>query len=326
MDEGNYYYDPEACTFVKVETTWKDWLRRGAIGGGVALVLALLMFWIMDMYMISSPNEQALEAENEALKEQLDRASEQIDVFAEELDQLAETDRELYRTLFQAEPISEDVRQVGIGGTDPYAEFDQHDGDVSTLLRETAQTLDELERKMQLQSSSFHELAEHAEAHQQEMEELPALMPTEGPIISGYGMRYHPILEVRKMHHGVDILVEVGTPVVAPGDGIISETNRTAAYGRYIDIDHPEAGYTTRYAHLSEVSEDLYQGAPVERGDTIGYSGNTGRTTGPHLHYEVRDIETGDSYDPAHFFSPDLDPTEYGRLVARTEQLSDSSG
>lgn len=326
MDQGNYYYDPETCSFVKVETTWKDRLRQAAIVGGSAIVLAALLFWVADVYLVNSPHEQALEAENEELKEQLTRASEQMEVFADELEDLAEADRELYRTLFQAEPISDDVRQVGIGGTDPYADFDQFDGDVAELLRETAHTLDEMERKMNLQSSSFHELAEHAEQHEQEMQELPVLMPTEGPITSGYGKRYHPVLGVEKMHHGVDILVEEGTPIMAPGDGVVSGTGRTAAYGIYLDIDHPEAGYTTRYAHLSEVPSDLGQGQPVERGDTVAYSGNTGRTTGPHLHYEVRDLGTDNTNDPQRFFSPDLDPTEFHRLVAQTEQLRNPSG
>lgn len=323
MGQKKYYYDPETCSFVEAEEQSASWLRRGAIMLGGALVLALLMVWALDAQWVSTPQEVALKAENEALQDQLSQATDRMSGFAEQLDALAEADRELYRTLLQAEPISNDVRQMGVGGTDPYQSFDQFDQRTSTLLRETAQTLDQLERQMSLQASSFQELKTMATQRRERLRQLPALRPADGTIVSGYGMRMHPTLGVRKMHAGVDILLEIGSPVVAPGDGVVKRTGRSSTYGRYVEVEHKAAGYTTRYAHLSEIPYRIRRGRTVARGDTIAFSGNSGRSTGPHLHYEVMD-EKGRTINPIRFFAPDMTPSEYQKLLAKSERLNAS--
>ena len=326
MAQGNYYFDPETCSFVEVETSYKQYLGPAALVLVLALVLAGGITWVMDTYWIGTPEEVALKSENEALQEQLTRVSERMGVLSQELDKLAETDRELYRTLLQADPISEDVRQVGIGGSDPYEAYDRFDGVTSSLLRTTAKTLDRLERQMNLQSTSYRELTKQAEQREVYLEELPALIPADGPIVSGYGKRYHPILKVRKMHGGLDILVRPGTPVVAPADGIVRRAGRSPTYGKYVDLRHPESGYMTRYAHLSEFAPGIRRGRRVGRGDTIAYSGNSGRSTGPHLHYEVRDLQTKRTLNPVYFFAPDMTPTRYEDLLAKTERLEVAPG
>lgn len=319
MAQQKYYYDPETCSFEEVnEAPWK-WKRQGTLVLALALVIGGLLAWGMEMHWVTTPEEVALQSENEALQRQLTRANEQMNGFADRLDQLAENDRELYRTLLQAEPISDDVRQMGIGGTDPYEEFDQFNGETTLLLQKTAHTLDRLERQMSLQSSSFRELTKMAEQRNSELRQLPALRPANGPIVSGYGMRMHPTLKVRKMHAGVDLLLETGTPVVAPGDGVVKRTGRSSTYGRYVEIEHEAVGYTTRFAHLSEIPYNIRRGRHVQRGDTIGLSGNSGRSTGPHLHYEVMD-EQGRTLNPVRFFVPDVMPDEYQKLLAQTER------
>jgi murein DD-endopeptidase MepM/ murein hydrolase activator NlpD len=140
-----------------------------------------------------------------------------------------------------------------------------------------------------------------------QMAEMPAILPADGPVVSGYGVRFHPILRVRRMHHGLDIVVPIGTPVHATGDGVIREAGRSVGYGKYIEIDHPSTGYSTLYAHLDEIGSDIRPGRRVTRGQQIGLSGNTGRSTGPHLHYEVRDSE-GRTLNPIYFIAPSLTP------------------
>lgn len=326
MAQGNYYFDPETCSFVKVETSYKEHLKRAALVLALALALAGGLLWVMDVYWIGTPEEVALKSENEALQEQLAQVSERMGVLAEELDRLAETDRELYRTLLQAEPISDDVRQVGIGGADPYEAYDHFDGETASLLRATSNALDQLERQMNLQNTSYRELTQHAEQRKAHLEELPALLPADGPIVSGYGKRMHPILKVRKMHGGIDILVRPGTPVVAPANGIVRRVGNSPTYGKYIDVRHPASGYMTRYAHLSEIAPNMRRGVRIERGDTIAFSGNSGRSTGPHLHYEVRDLDTKHTINPVYFFAPDMTPKRYERLLAQTEQLEVATG
>ena len=326
MAQGNYYFDPETCTFVEVETSYKRYVKQAATLLGIALVLAAGITWMIDKYWFGTPEEIALRSENQVLQEQLAQATERMDVLSGELDQLAATDRELYRTLLQAEPISDDVRRVGIGGSDPYESYDRFNGETASLLRQTSQTLDQLERQMNLQSESFRTLTEEAEERERYLAELPALIPSEGPIVSGYGKRFHPILKVRKMHAGIDVLVRPGTPVMAPASGIVRRVGNSPTYGKYIDIRHPGSGYMTRFAHLSEFTSGMRRGLRIERGDTIALSGNSGRSTGPHLHYEVRDLRTKRTLNPVYFFAPDMTPDRYQELLSMTERLEVAPG
>lgn len=315
--DQKYYYDPESCTFVEIERTWKDYIAHYGQIIGLAVILTGFAVWGLDVYVMTTPQEQSLKVENKALERQLDRVSGRMSTLSAELDTLAERDQRLYRRLFQLEPISEDVRQVGVGGSDPYKEFDDLGEDASSLLKKTARKLDKLERQTSLQGASYEELSEVAEDRSERLTQLPAIRPANGPIVSGFGMRKHPILEVRKMHAGVDFLLRRGTPVVATGDGEVRRATFSPAYGNFVEVRHPKAGYFTRYAHLSEIPDDLRRGVEVQRGDTIGYSGNTGRSTGPHLHYEVHK-QAGESLDPMRFFVPDMSPEEYHELEQRT--------
>lgn len=319
--DKRYRYDPDQCSFVEVEPSWRERLAYGGQIVGLAVLLAAFVVWGMDAYWVTTPEEQSLRVENRALEQQLSRVNSRMTELSATLDTLAKRDRTLYRRLFQIEPISEDVRKVGVGGADPYRSFDRMGETASSLLRRTARKLDELERQMALQGTSYRELTQAAETRSRRLRQLPAIRPANGPIVSGYGMRHHPVLEVRKMHAGVDFLLRRGTPVMATGDGVVDRVSRSSAYGNYVDIRHPTAGYVTRYAHLSEVDDDLRRGVNIGRGDTIGYSGNSGRTTGPHLHYEVR-TQDGETLDPMRFFVPDMSPEAYHKLEQRTRQYS----
>ena len=236
-----------------------------------------------------------------------------------ELAELSESDQSLYRALLQATPISEDIRQAGVGGTDAYLSYTGFSRHASTLLRETAQTIDQLERQITLQNASYRELASVAEDHQRQLEEMPAILPSDGPVVSGYGMRRHPILKIVRPHRGVDILVPRGSDVVAPGDGVVKEVGRGGGLGKYVRLSHPSIGYVTTYAHLSEIPAGIRRGRRVKRGDVIGLSGNTGLSKAPHLHYEVRD-EEGKPFNPIYFFAPSMTPAEYEKLLAESQQ------
>jgi murein DD-endopeptidase MepM/ murein hydrolase activator NlpD len=324
--DETYYYDPERCAYVKVESSWTKRLKLLAGIAGLVLVLTALAVWAVDVQWVVTPEEQALKTENEKLKEQLSQANEKMGTLASRLDHLEQRDRKLYRTLFAMKPISSDVREMGVGGTDPYASFDRFSEGTADLLKETASTLDKLERQVSLQGASYRELTRVAENRQERLAQLPAIRPANGSIVSGYGMRHHPILKVRKMHAGVDFLLHRGTPVVATAQGVVKRTGHISTYGKYIDIRHEAAGYVTRYAHLSEIGDDIRRGQEVERGQEIGLSGNTGRSTGPHLHYEVRDLE-GRALDPMNFFVPDMTPERFHKLEQRSGTYeADSAG
>ncbi|MFB6272350.1 MAG: M23 family metallopeptidase [Salinibacter sp.] len=317
--EPKYVYDPETCSFKKVEPTWKDWTAHVGQIIGLAVILAGLMVWGLDQQWITSPEEQTLKVENAALERQLDQVNDRMTMLSSRLDTLAKRDRTLYRRLFQMRPISEDVRQVGVGGTDPYKQFDGMSPDTRSLLKNTAQKLDKLERQMSLQRSSYRELYRVAQKRQDRLRQLPAIRPANGRIISNFGMRKHPILKVRKMHEGIDFLLRTGSPVMATAAGTVKRAEMSPSYGKVIEIRHPISGYMTRYAHLSKIPDKIYPGAEVQRGDTIGYSGNTGLSTGPHLHYEVHKLD-GRALNPMQFLVPGMSPEKYHKLEQRTRQ------
>lgn len=323
MPKNNYfYYDRETCSFVEIKPDPKKvWLRRGVLGSLVVVIALALSFLLEGV--VPSVEQITLRAENQALQQELEEVSERVSSLSSELGELSEADQALYRTLFEAEPISDDVRQVGVGGADAQERFDSFSSRPAVLLRTLSEELDALERRASLQGSSFRELKALAGTHQERMRQMPAILPANGPVVSGFGNRYHPILQVRRHHAGIDIILEVGTPVYTTGDGVVRERSRTAGYGKYVIIDHPEAGYSTLYAHLSEIPSDIRRGREVARGEKIAFSGNTGRSTGPHLHYEVRDANDR-AVDPMQFVAPSMSPRRYRHLVMAAENATSS--
>lgn len=318
MSQGRfYYYDEAQCTFVEVQDRRKGLGRTISIAGLAALVLALgLYLGLGELW--GSPEMIALKAENEALRSQLAATDTRIEGIRTELEQFAKQDQELYRTLLEAEPITDDVRQAGAGGTDVYEDFQKFGSDTRSVLRETAENLDRLERQMQIQGSSYRELIDMAKRRTDELHELPAIMPANGRLVSGFGIRLHPIDQVRRMHTGIDITAPRGTPVVATADGVISYAGRRGGYGITVEVKHKKSGYTTRYAHLSKIPESTRVGRRVSRGDVIAFSGSSGRSTAPHVHYEVLNGSRR-AINPIDFFAPGMTPDEFRRLHHEAE-------
>lgn len=313
-----YYYDHEACAFVEVRPKRTQRYVQGAVVLVLAFVMTGVLTWGLDGLTVS-PQELALKAENEALQQQLARVGQRMQAFASQIDHLAQADQQLYSTLFETEPLPADVRRVGVGGSDPYERFNKFSAGTSSLLRRTSQTLDELERQISLQNGRYRELAKLARERDRQLDQTPYLLPADGPVVSGYGVRRHPILRVHKKHEGIDVLVRQGSSVVAAADGVVKTAEFSPSYGYYVQIDHPASGYTTLYAHLSQIPAGIKPGKAVQRGDQIGLSGSTGRSTAPHLHYEVHDA-SGEPVNPIFFFAPNMTPHEYKKLLQEAEQ------
>ncbi len=312
-----YYYDHEACTFVEVQPQRRRLFLQSAAVLALALVLAGAGMWAV--YETSStPKEIALAQENRALQQQLKTNGKRFSELSGRLDELAETDRDLYRTIFQADPISEQVRQVGVGGATG-SEFDGFSETASELLQDNDATLDKLERQVTLQRSSYDELLALASQRAEAIPQMPAILPTSGPLTSGFGMRRHPIHRVYKMHAGVDFSVPTGTPIYATGDGVVDFAGVSSGYGYNVRIRHPKAKRVTLYAHLSRIPEGIRPGVSVERGEVIGISGNTGLSTSPHLHYEIRRLGGDEPVNPIYSFAPGVKPSEYQELVQIAE-------
>ncbi len=303
-----YYYDDKECEFIPVEYrplerviyTLSLWILVGTVLS--ACSLSVLSF------SVGSPAEIALKAENEVLYRQLNNTRSTIERLDQQIDEIAFTDNDVYRTVLGIDPISEDERRAGVGGVDLFAEFDSYSAQTSEILRWTAASLESIERRINIQKVSFEEIKAHYNENKEMMRHIPAIRPINGIILSGFGMRRHPVLGYNRMHEGIDFRARVGTPIYASGDGVIKSANRRGTYGLKLVIDHGH-GYETRYAHLSRTADDIRPGVKVQRGHKIAYSGNSGVTSGPHLHYEVR--RNGESVDPLNYMFADLTPNEY---------------
>ncbi len=214
----------------------------------------------------------------------------------------------MYRSVLGMDPISYDERQAGAGGADVYSEFDIYSQETSEILKWTAENLESLERSINIQQLSFQEIKSYYNQNQDKMKHIPAIKPTKGIVLSGFGMRYHPVLQYRRPHDGLDFRANVGNEVFATGDGVVKYAGLKGTYGRLLVIDH-DYGYESYYAHLSSFAKDIEPGTKVKRGDRIGFSGQSGMVEGPHLHYEVH--KNDEPIDPINYLFADTTPEEY---------------
>lgn len=303
-----YYYDKEYCDFIQVEYdplerivyTASVWILCGVILAGVGISVLSAS--------VGTPAEIALKAENDQLIAHLEDTRERMEKIDDQVDQLAEYDNEMYRSVLGLDPISYDERRAGTGGADIYSDFDSYSKETAEILRTTAQNLEQLEQSISIQESSFEEIKSYYNENQEKMRHMPATKPTKGVVISGFGMRYHPMLGYRRMHEGLDFRANIGDEVYATGDGVVKTARLKGTYGKIVEIDHGY-GYTTLYAHLSEFEDGIEPGTEVKRGDLIAYSGNSGRSEGPHLHYEI--LRDGEAEDPINYLFADTSPEEF---------------
>ena len=205
------------------------------------------------------------------------------------------------------------MRLAGLGGVNRYKNLEGYDN--SALITNSAKRIDQITKRLVIQSKSLDEIAKLAEEKEALLKTIPAIQPVQNKdlsrVASGYGMRVHPILKYRKMHNGMDFTAPPGTPIYATGDGTVTKVGLGSGYGKMVIIEHG-FGYKTYYAHMSKYNTKV--GRKVKRGEIIGYVGNTGLSSGPHLHYEV--WKNGKVVNPVNFYHNDLTPEEYDIMLA----------
>lgn len=303
-----YYYDKDNCNFVQVQYntlervvfTASVWILCGVVLAGVGISVLSAS--------VGTPAEIALKAENQVLISQLEDTQHTIEEIDQKVNELAQVDNEMYRSVLGMDPIPYDERIAGTGGADVYSEFDSYSEETAEILRQTAQDLESLERSINIQKVSFEEVKNYYNENQEKMKHIPAIKPTKDIVISGFGMRYHPMLGYQRMHEGLDFRANIGNEVYATGDGVVKVARLKGTYGRIVEIDHGY-GYSTLYAHLSAFAKGIKPGTQVKRGDLIALSGNSGRSEGPHLHYEV--YKDGKAVDPINYLFADTSPEEF---------------
>ncbi len=321
MSKTKYKYNPKTLTYEREELTLKKRLLRGMTFTGFAMLLGAL-FSVLFYTLFDSPKEKALKREIANVTLQYDILNNRLDQMSKVLQNIEQRDDNVYRVIFEAEPIPDNIRQAGFGGADRYKNLEGFDN--SDLVIETTKKLDKLAKRMYIQSKSLDEVYDMARKKEKMLASIPAIMPVESKnltrVASGYGMRIHPIYKVRKMHTGMDFTAPVGTEIHATGDGVVRKVvSDRSGYGKHVIIQHGY-GYQTLYAHLSKFNVRV--GQKVKRGDVIGYIGNTGTSTAPHLHYEV--IKDNKKVNPVHFYSNDLTPEQYELMIEISSQSNQS--
>jgi murein DD-endopeptidase MepM/ murein hydrolase activator NlpD len=309
MRKTKFRFNPETLEYEKVSNTLLIQIARVFGFISLAVVIGIISFLIVY-------NGES----TEALKNQLADYEIQVKLLEKKsldmqtkLDDLSSMDDHVYREIFGADPISNDIRKAGTGGSDKYISLDQlRDGE---KIKKLHQRLDNMENQSKIQQKSYEKLIVMAKNKSKMLASIPAIQPVSNKnlrrIASGFGYRIDPIYRTRKMHKGLDFSAPSGTKIYATGDGVIKKVKRARwGYGTHVVIDHGY-GYTTLYGHMSRAS--VKQGQRVKRGQQIGLVGSTGKSTGPHLHYEV--AKNGIQVNPIGYFYNDLTTEQYEEII-----------
>ena len=312
MPNSRYKFNPESLSFDKIKLGFRAVLLR-SLAYLVASILIALIYYIIFAIFFDSPKEKALLREIEQLTFQYDLIQRDMSDLEKVIGQLQETDDNLYRTIFEAEPIPATLREGGVGGVNRYKELEGYNK--SDIVIETTKRLDKIRKKIYIQSKSFDDLIVLANKKEEMLGAIPAILPISNKDLirtaSGYGPRVHPIYKIIKFHSGMDFTAPSGTEIYATGNGVIAYVNSSKrGLGNHIIINHGY-GYSTIYAHLD--SFNVRSGQKVERGDVIGFVGSTGTSVAPHLHYEIK--LNGRNVDPVNYYFNDLTPEEYERMI-----------
>ncbi len=291
----------------RIAAAVRPYLTAVLVVGALALAL---------YYMVESPRERMLRRSNERLQQRLELLNRRADGALAVMEDIAERDNNFYRVMMQAEPLSPARRYAGL---ERQRNFDRLDSLADNeLLFNVTSKLDRLDQMLVTQVKSFDFLAAEAAGQKERTAHIPAIQPVPEKFLrtmaSGYGARRDPVYGTMKFHEGMDFSAPIGTPVYATADGTVTHSKWHSGYGNLIEINHGY-NYTTRYAHLSKLI--AREGQAVHRGDLIGLVGNTGKSTGPHLHYEVR--YRGAPQNPVNYYYYDLTPEEYDQIISLAE-------
>ena len=321
MAKVKYYYDTKTLSYKQIKLSKLNKIKNffyfiiGSAFTGLLMVMVFFQFF-------DSPKEKMLNREIEQLSTQYEIIQNKLTQVELVLDDLQERDDNIYRVIFEADPIPKSIRKAGYGGVNRYNDLTGYNN--SDLIISTANKIDQITKQLYIQSKSFDDIIELAKNKKDMLAATPAIQPVSNKdlsrMASGYGYRIHPIYKTRKLHTGMDFSAKTGTPIYATGNGKIEKVKKSRrGYGNYVVINHGY-GYKTLYAHMSKYI--VRKGQEVKRGDVIGYVGNTGMSMAPHLHYEVH--KNGKKINPVNFYYNDLTPEQYKKMLEICSQNNQS--
>ena len=313
MARSRYRYNPESLSYDRIKPSFRKrfliFLSYLSVVFSIAIVLNVFYSSVFD-----TPREKMLIRENNQLHLQYDILNQKVSNLETVLEDIERRDDNIYRTIFNADPIPSSVRDAGFGGVNRYEYLEGYDN--SDLIIETAKRLDQLTKAVYVQSKSYDEVIELARSREDQLSSLPAIQPISNKDLtrtaSGWGFRIHPIYKIRKFHYGMDFTAPTGTEVYATADGTVERLTRSRrGYGNVLVINHGY-GYKTLYAHLNDFN-NAWVGKKVKRGDVIAFVGSTGLSTAPHLHYEVH--LNNKKVNPINYYFDDLTAEEFDRMI-----------
>ncbi len=307
-----YVYNQQSLSFERVYPSYIKRvfiIVRNLIGG---ILIGGLGYWAITNFIIDSPKEVELKKENRLIRTQFDLLSKRLDEVSLVLQDIQQRDDNLYRAIFHADPIPSTIRNSGYGGIGRYDYLMELPN--SELIVQTTRKIDLLSKQLYIQSKSFDAIVEIAKEQKDRLQHIPSIQPVSNKdlskLASGYGMRMDPIYGTMRFHAGMDFAAKTGTDVYATGNATVIYVDWKQGYGKTIILDHG-FGYQTLYAHLDQYN--VRTGQKVVRGEKIGEVGNTGKSTGSHLHYEVH--VKGQPDNPARYYFMDLTPEEYDKML-----------
>jgi murein DD-endopeptidase MepM/ murein hydrolase activator NlpD len=318
MLRKKYRFCPDTLTYIEIKPTRRRILKGILFYFLISLVLSFGYFSIF-LKVSSTPGEKKLQKEKAELLRAYNDLDKKVSEMDTDFDFIASRDENIYRAIYDIKPI--EINEFGTGGTDKSLSLDNLEN--SQLILNTAKKIDKLSGKMKVQKKSLEELETIVYRKQAELKRLPAIQPVENKDLlytgSGFGTRFHPILNIYRMHEGLDFICPRGAEVYATADGKVSSVRVSTTFGKVVEIEHGN-GYLTLYGHLS--SFNVKQGKEVKRGEIIGFVGSTGLSSGYHLHYEVH--KNGKAVNPISYFFNDLSPDQFVRMQMIADSIQQS--
>ena len=321
MKKIKYYYNTNTLRYEKLETPLRVKLLRIFGFIAAAFVTAALISFIAFRF-VGSPNEKLLRMENERLQDRYKELNDRVKASQQQVAELVKRDNEVYRAIFEASPIPDSARARALAQQQEIARVENMRD--KELLNSLIGSLNNLSHYIAAQKNSYSEIDNLLKNKEQLFASTPAIQPVNNKdlnrIASGFGYRIDPIYKTVKLHAGLDFAAPQGTPIYATANGRITIAGNTSdGYGNHVVIDHGY-GYETLYGHMVRVK--VRAGQRVKRGEVIGWVGSSGKSTGPHCHYEVH--KNGQKIDPIYFFYNDLTPEQYDLLLKRAASSNQS--
>lgn len=312
MKKVKYFYNTQTLKYEKLVVSLRVKVLR-ILGFVSAAIVTGFLFLSISYKVLDSPKEKNLRRDLEVMNEKYEEMQSRMKEVKSQLSELEHRDNEIYRVIFEASPIPDSTRAGNMAKEEELTQMASFSS--SEIIASTGNLLKELIHRISIQGKSYEKIDDLVKNKQKMLASIPAIQPVANKdlkrIASGFGYRIDPIYKTVKYHSGLDFAAPAGTPIYATGDGVVEEASMSdVGYGNHVVVNHGY-GYKTRYGHMLKIK--VKGGTTVKRGDVLGWVGSTGKSTGPHCHYEVE--KNGDKVDPVYFFFNDLSPEEFDRML-----------